>query len=202
MHLYLIRHAIAEELDAKRWSEDRQRPLTVAGARRFKRAAGALVDLMESGGKVDRLLTSPLVRARQTAAILHKAGLPEPVEESVLAPGRTAARVLAVLRAHDAEAIAVVGHEPDLGRLLAVCIAGADARLSLALQEGRGRVSGVYRCAPGGRGHSGVVWCRPRPCARYGTNCARQQAARSDRRHRPWSPLLARTRRPSECSHS
>jgi phosphohistidine phosphatase len=136
MRLYLIRHAVAEELDAKRWSDDRQRPLTAAGARRFKRTAGLLVNLMESGGKVDRLLTSPLVRARQTALILHRAGLPEPVEESVLAPGRTAARVLAVLRAHDVEAIAMVGHEPDLGRLLAVCTAGPDARLSLRFRKG------------------------------------------------------------------
>ena len=136
MHLYLVRHAIAAEADAKRWPDDRQRPLTRTGARRFKRTAGALVALMQDSGKVDRLLTSPLVRARETAAILQRAGLPAPIEESVLAPGRTAARVLAVLRAHDAQSIVVVGHEPDLGRLLAVCIAGPEARLSLRFRKG------------------------------------------------------------------
>lgn len=136
MHLYLIRHAIAAEQDAKRWPDDRQRPLTRPGARRFKQTAGALVDLMQVDSAVDRLICSPLVRARETAVILHKAGLPEAIEESVLAPGRTAARVLAVLRAHDVRSIAVVGHEPDLGRLLAVCIAGADAKLSARFRKG------------------------------------------------------------------
>jgi phosphohistidine phosphatase len=136
MRLYLVRHAVAEEPDAKRWPDDRQRPLSAAGARRCKRSASALVQLIQSGGTVERLLTSPLVRARDTAAILHRAGLPEPIEESVLAPGRTAARVLAVLRAHDARCIALVGHEPDLGRLLAVCIGGAEAKLSLRFRKG------------------------------------------------------------------
>jgi phosphohistidine phosphatase len=136
MHLYLVRHAIAEQPDAKLWPDDRQRPLTAAGARRFKRMAGILTALIESAGKVDRLLTSPLVRARATARLLHKAGLPDAIEESVLAPGRTAARVLAVLRAHDAQSIVLVGHEPDLGRLLAVCVAGPDVKLSLRFRKG------------------------------------------------------------------
>lgn len=136
MRLYLVRHAIAAEPDAKRWPDDRQRPLTKAGARRFKRAAGMLVALMQADGPVDRLLSSPLLRARETAAILQRAGLPGLIEESVLAPGRTAARVLAVLRAHEAESIVVVGHEPDLGRLLAVCIAGAEAKLALRFRKG------------------------------------------------------------------
>jgi phosphohistidine phosphatase len=136
VRVYLIRHAIAAEPDSSRWPDDRQRPLTAAGARRFRRSAEALVDLMQSGGNVHRLITSPLVRAQQTALILHRAGLPEPVEESVLAPGRTAARVLAVLSAHDVPAIALVGHEPDLGHLLAVCIAGPDAKLALRFRKG------------------------------------------------------------------
>jgi phosphohistidine phosphatase len=136
MRLYLVRHAIAAEADTKRWPDDRQRPLTAAGARRFKRTAGALAALVTAEGPVDRLLTSPLLRARDTAAILHRAGLPAPIEESVLAPGRTATRVLAVLRAHDAQSIVLVGHEPDLGRLLAVCVAGPDAKLSLRFRKG------------------------------------------------------------------
>ncbi|HEX3835896.1 MAG TPA: histidine phosphatase family protein [Steroidobacteraceae bacterium] len=136
MRLYLVRHAIAAESDPKRWPDDRLRPLTPAGARRFKRTARPLVKLIESEGTVGRLITSPLVRARDTATLLHNAGLPEPIEESVLAPGRTAARVLAVLRAHDAQSIVMVGHEPDLGRLLAVCIAGPDVRLALRFRKG------------------------------------------------------------------
>jgi len=136
MRLYLIRHAIAAEPDAKHWPDDRQRPLTSQGARRFKRTSRMLVKVIESDGAVDRLITSPLLRAKQTATLLHRAGLPEPVEETVLAPGRTAARVLAVLRAHDVQSVVVIGHEPDLGRLLAVCIAGPEARLAVNFKKG------------------------------------------------------------------
>lgn len=136
MRLYLVRHAIAAEADSRRWPDDRQRPLTKAGARRFRRTARTLAALMLADGAVERLLSSPLARARETAAILSRAGLPAPIEESVLAPGRTATRVLAVLRAHEVESIVVVGHEPDLSRLLAVCIAGPDAKLSLRLRKG------------------------------------------------------------------
>jgi phosphohistidine phosphatase SixA len=41
-----------------------------------------------------------------------------------------------VLRAHDVESIVMVGHEPDLGRLLAVCIAGPDAKPALRFRKG------------------------------------------------------------------
>jgi phosphohistidine phosphatase len=159
MHLYLVRHAIAAEPDAKRWPDDRQRPLTPAGARRFKRMAGPLVAVIKAGGAVDRLITSPLLRARETAALLHKAGLPEAIEESVLAPGRTAARVLAVLRAHDAKSVVLVGHEPDLARLLAVCIAGPDVKLSLRFRKG-GAACLSFEGAPRG-GEATLEWLLP-----------------------------------------
>jgi phosphohistidine phosphatase len=136
MRLYLVRHAIAAERDVLQWPDDRQRPLTAHGARRFRRSAAPLAGLMQSGGTVDRLLTSPLVRARDTAALLHRAGLPAPIEESVLAPGRPATRVLAVLRAHDVASLVLVGHEPDLGRLLAACIAGPQAKVSVRFRKG------------------------------------------------------------------
>jgi phosphohistidine phosphatase len=159
MHLYLVRHAIAEEPDAKHWPDDRHRPLTPDGARRFKRTAGPLVDLIKAGGSVGRLLTSPLVRARETATLLHKAGLPDAIEESVLSPGRTAARVLAVLRAHDVQSIVVVGHEPDLGRLLAVCVAGPDVKLSLRFRKG----GAACLCFPGAPrvGEATLEWLLP-----------------------------------------
>jgi phosphohistidine phosphatase len=159
MRLYLVRHAIAAEPDSKRWPDDRQRPLTKAGAQRFKHTAGTLVELMHAGGKVERLLSSPLVRARETAAILHRAGLPEAIEESVLAPGRTATRVLAVLRAHHARSIVMVGHEPDLGRLLAVCIAGPDAKLSVRFRKGAAAC--LYFAGEPRVGEAALEWLLP-----------------------------------------
>ncbi len=159
MRLYLVRHAIAAQRDLRRWPDDRQRPLTTAGAQRFKRGAKQLVALMQAGGTVARLITSPLDRAMQTAALLHRAGLPIPVEESVLAPGRTATRVLAVLRAHAVESIVVVGHEPDLGRLLAVCIAGPDAKLAVRFRKG-GAACLAFPAAPR-VGEATLEWLLP-----------------------------------------
>src|SRR5271168_1279325 len=79
MELLIIRHAIAFERNRRRWRDDGTRPLTPAGMRRSQKAAAGLKEL---GRAPDRLLTSPLVRARQTAQILTElAGWP-PAEEA------------------------------------------------------------------------------------------------------------------------
>lgn len=119
LELYLVRHAIAAERGPK-YPDDRLRPLTPEGVRRFKEAVRGLVAI---GVEVDLVLTSPLTRAEDTAALLS-AGLKgrPPVETlEALAPGgRFAAVVEAVGRqARRRRRIALVGHEPDLGELAA-----------------------------------------------------------------------------------
>ena len=132
--VYLIRHAVAFDRDRKRWPDDRQRPLTPEGMRKFRKAAAGLESFI---GPVDRLLTSPLVRARQTAQILDEVTeWPQPIDAPELAPGRTPAQALALIRKHDVESLALVGHEPDLTELIGVCVAGAGMRVSLALKKG------------------------------------------------------------------
>jgi phosphohistidine phosphatase len=77
------------------------------------------------------ILTSPLVRARQTADLLHQGlGGSTPLEETaLLAPGGRPAELLDHLRSQKkVERIALVGHEPDLGQLAAFLI-GAKAPL-------------------------------------------------------------------------
>ena len=87
VHLYLIRHAIAHER-GEAWPDDRIRPLTEDGVARMARQAHGLVALDVS---FDEILTSPLVRARQTADILADAyrASPRIVEVPALEPGRT-----------------------------------------------------------------------------------------------------------------
>ena len=134
IRLYLVRHAIAGERDVRKYPDDALRPLTTQGARRFKRATRGLKTLLP---EVDCLLCSPLLRARQTAAILHEAAdLPQPREEPALAPGSSSARVLAALREYQAQVLVVVGHEPALSRLLTVCTAGANARVAVRFRKG------------------------------------------------------------------
>jgi phosphohistidine phosphatase len=128
LELLIVRHGIAYPRDAKRWPDDGRRPLTAEGARRARRAAAGLKRIAR---QPDLVLTSPLVRARDTAAIFtQSAGWPGAVDCDALTPGRDPQEVLEALRrnpAAKAERVAVVGHQPHLGRLLALCLRG-DAR--------------------------------------------------------------------------
>jgi phosphohistidine phosphatase len=120
MELLLIRHAIAFERDRRRWPDDAARPLSPPGMRRSRRAAAGLKEFCKVP---DRLLTSPLIRARQTATILTEvAGWPRAEITPELTPGEGAAAVLNLLSKDRGERIAVVGHEPDLSALLAACL--------------------------------------------------------------------------------
>ncbi|MEZ5287983.1 MAG: histidine phosphatase family protein [Vicinamibacterales bacterium] len=97
-------------------ADDRLRPLTPEGIKRFKAHVRGLAAL---GVAFDLVLTSPLTRAEETAAILAAGYTPSPQVETLvaLAPGgRFAALVEAVTRhARRSRRIALVGHEPDLG---------------------------------------------------------------------------------------
>jgi phosphohistidine phosphatase len=116
--LYLIRHAIAEERgDA--WPDDAKRPLTDEGMSRMRKAARGLSRL---GVSIDVILTSPLVRTRQTAEIVAGAMDQKPslVNIESLAPGGTFSALNADLEKHSRKArIALVGHEPGIGEVAA-----------------------------------------------------------------------------------
>src|SRR5579883_1131315 len=110
MQLLLVRHAEAAAGDP-----DALRPLTAAG-RAHARALGQR--LREEGLALDAVVTSPLLRARQTGeAIARAAGLAAEVDER-LAPGAGPDEVRAVA-ADRGERVLVVGHQPDCGRIAA-----------------------------------------------------------------------------------
>jgi phosphohistidine phosphatase len=114
--LYLVRHAIAEER-GDQWPDDTKRPLTSKGIARMKEVVKGLTAL-EPG--IEVVLTSPLVRARQTADLLVDGLKPKPTLEvfPLLAPGEAPAKVAAALGAYAGRhTIALVGHEPGLGEL-------------------------------------------------------------------------------------
>ena len=124
MELLIVRHAIAFSRDAKRWPDDAERPLTMEGVKRARRAATGLKRAVRRPVLV---LTSPLVRARDTAAIFAQAARwPKAEECEALSPGASPKEMLEVLRRRGAQAdrVAVVGHQPHLGRLLALCLRG------------------------------------------------------------------------------
>ena len=133
MELLIVRHAIACERDAKRWPDDSERPLSPRGAARAGKAAAGLKVI---AARPARVLSSPLLRTRQTAAILSaRAGWPAAVECPQLLPGATPEALLAVLRRMPERCIALVGHEPGLGRLLEVCLSGNARGRAYALKK-------------------------------------------------------------------
>ncbi len=124
--LLLLRHGIAEERSPDR--VDAERELTAAGRARTRAVLERAVGL---GLRADRLLSSPLARARQTGEIARAAGLAPALElAQALEPGGDPLPLLPVwltqAEAGTASAcrLVLVGHEPDLG-LLAARLLGA-----------------------------------------------------------------------------
>lgn len=115
MEVYLIRHGIAAERGT--YLNDEERPLTAKGRKRTISVAGRLLSI---GLKLDLVLTSPLIRASQTAKILQEVGLTREVEEFLpLKPAGDINLWLQWLEKWHQEnltsKLALVGHQPDLG---------------------------------------------------------------------------------------
>jgi phosphohistidine phosphatase len=124
--IYLIRHGVAEERgDA--WPDDAKRPLTDDGMSRMRKSVRGLARV---GVSCDVVLTSPLVRARQTAEIVAAGLTPRPSLLAVesLAPDGSYAAVIADLEKQARKTrIALVGHEPNIGELAARLIGSRHA---------------------------------------------------------------------------
>jgi phosphohistidine phosphatase len=157
MDLFLVRHAIAQERDPKRWPNDGERPLSAGGAARARTAAAGLRRIAERPALV---LTSPLLRTRQTAAVLTQiARWPRARNCAQLAPGTPPEELLALIARERAGRIALVGHEPDLGELLAACLSGGARTPAFEFKK-----MGVARLAFDGRARAGrgqLLWLLP-----------------------------------------
>lgn len=132
--LLLVRHGIAE--DATGDQPDAERRLTGEGKRKLREAVAGMRAL---DVPLDVILTSPLRRARETAAIVAAGfGLDDEVVVIAppLAPRGGADAVLATLAAHrDAAAIMLVGHQPDLGELASVLLVGTPTLVQLPFRK-------------------------------------------------------------------
>jgi len=107
MRLIVVRHAEAAPGDP-----DELRPLTAAG----QGAARALGESL-AGKSIDVIVTSPLLRARETAeAIARRSNAPIEIDDR-LAPGATAATTRAAVEGKG-ETVVTVGHQPDCSQIL------------------------------------------------------------------------------------
>jgi phosphohistidine phosphatase len=110
VRLYLVRHAHAAPGEP-----DELRKLTPEG----RRDARALGELLAAEGVVpDAIVSSPLLRARETAEELGRATGATTSADERLCPGATTTDVLEALEGRG-ETVIVVGHQPDCGRIAA-----------------------------------------------------------------------------------
>jgi phosphohistidine phosphatase len=121
LELYLIRHGVAADRGPE-WPDDSKRPLTPAGIQRLRREAHALNELKIG---FDQIITSPLVRTRQTADVFaaELETKPAVAASDALSPASTPPAVIQELTKFvRKQRIALVGHEPNLGELAASLI--------------------------------------------------------------------------------
>lgn len=124
MEVYLVRHGIAAERDT--YDNDEKRPLVKQGVKKTTRVAKRLLEI---GLKFDLILTSPLVRALQTAEILQKVGVGDEIQTFIpLKPEGKIEQWLEWVRSdrpqHPDAKLALVGHQPDLGNWAEMLIWG------------------------------------------------------------------------------
>jgi phosphohistidine phosphatase len=133
MELYFLRHAIAE--DKRPGGKDAERALTPEGIQKMKAAVKGMKKLKIS---FDRVLSSPLTRAVQTAEIVAK-GLDHKDKIQIvpfLEPGGDYRDFLGILKECEGDAsLLFVGHQPDLSWFIARLLSG-DTRVSIHLKKG------------------------------------------------------------------
>ncbi len=115
VRLYLMRHGPA--VDVADTGRDFDRVLTTSGRSRVLRVAELL---LARGDAPTTLQTSPLLRTKETAALVASAcKLPDPVIAERLAPGHDARAFVdaVVTQASADDRVMLVGHEPDMSEL-------------------------------------------------------------------------------------
>jgi len=124
MDVLFVRHGSAEPAGRE---GDSARRLTAEGKEESRRTARALVAM---GVDLQAVLTSPLVRAAETAGIVAKVlGASDPIQADCLAPPGDVEELRTRLKGFEADgakAVAVVGHAPSLDEFIARLAAGAD----------------------------------------------------------------------------
>src|SRR5262245_35566452 len=134
--IYILRHGIAVERGALDYAKDSDRPLTFEGHKKMRRIAGMLRKFSLS---FDLILSSPYVRARQTAEIVAKVLKAQDrfkFSEHLAAEG-DARQLIEQLktRYHSPASVLLVGHEPYLSQLISMLLTG-EPDLSVTLKKG------------------------------------------------------------------
>jgi len=136
MELYVLRHAIAIQRGAPEIRHDSDRPLSGAGAKKMERIARGMQTLKMNP---DLILSSPYLRARQTAEIVAREFEAESVLEltPLLEPGGDHEELMELLAGEYASLgrVMIVGHEPSLSELISRLLSG-DEQMAVTMKKG------------------------------------------------------------------
>lgn len=154
--LYILRHGIAVDPGTPGISDD-ERPLTAKGENRMRQIARGLraLDL-----KIERIVTSPLLRARATAEIVARELDQRNYLEiaNVLQTGSSASTIKRWLRDRPEERLMIVGHNPTLSDLVSLLVIGSEHPLVCDLKKGG--IAALARAAAGAELYQ-VAWIAP-----------------------------------------
>jgi len=150
MNLYLLRHGLAA--DESQTGKDADRPLTSKGKRKLRKIAQALEALQL---QFELILSSPYLRARQTAEIVAEALNAKHVLEltDCLTPHGDTHELFALITSRKPipRDVLLVGHEPYLSELISVLVSGSSSLAVVMKKAGLCKLSAdslkVGRCA-------------------------------------------------------
>lgn len=132
--LYVLRHGLAVAHGTPEYEDD-ERPLTPKGRKRMKEQIRGFkaLDVMP-----DRLLSSPLPRARETAEIVAKGlGIEDRLElVNELRPHASSASIRRWLDVLPGDSVMIVGHNPAFSELMSVLPLGPGTPLIAELKKG------------------------------------------------------------------
>lgn len=125
LELYIIRHGLAgSPLEDEKMDEER--PLEKKGKAKMKKIGKSLKKMNIS---FDQVLTSPLLRAKETAEIINKyCGIKDVIITDLLKPGSSYLKLIKFLNElKDLQKVAIVGHEPFLSSFASYCLTKSES---------------------------------------------------------------------------
>ena len=134
MNLYIIRHAIAVDEGTPEYEDDSQRPLTDKGKKKMRLIAKGLRSI---GVEFDLIISSPYVRASETAEILAEVFKKKEVafSENLVPMGDPDLLIAEMNEKYSANSIVLVGHEPFLTALISLLISD-NAGVDMTIKKG------------------------------------------------------------------
>jgi len=149
MHLYFLRHGDAVESP---YYHDTQRPLSDLGKRQIQ---GVVHFLRSTKTSIELILTSPFVRAKETAEIIRAALQNPSLLTTDALSGGSLRELLDAVNNQRADSVLLVGHEPQLSSAISV-LTGGDEHFRLEMKKSS--LALVETPFPVKKGHAVLSW--------------------------------------------